>query len=243
MLIKQPFEMVTSPVAFAAPAMASVSSATIIARGLVTETTALATTGQTISVSGTASSVDIDLVGGTDGERYLVTVRGLDTAGDAREAEIELAVVDLAWSAPDGSTPYLTIAQFVDRITLDEAIRLTEAVVPGKMDKARIIAAITDAQSVVDGYLATKYSVPLSPAPALITSLVYDLTVAKLWRGAPPEDVATARAAATQTLRDLAKGVMALPDSAVLTPTATSPTPILMETSERLFNRSRMAEF
>lgn len=239
MLIKQPFEMVTFPVAFAAPAMASVTAATIVARGLVTETTALVTTGQTV----TAAGVDIDLVGGTDGERYLVTVRGLDTAGDAREAEIELAVVDLSWSAPDGSTPYLTIAQFVDRITLDEAIRLTEAVVPGKMDKARIIGAITDAQSVVDGYLATKYSVPLSPAPALITALVYDLTVAKLWRGSPPEDITAARAAATQTLRDLAKGVMALPDSAVLTPTATSPTPILMETSERLFNRSRMAEF
>lgn len=239
MLIKQPFEMVTFPVAFAAPAMASVTAEIVTARGLVAQVTALAVTGATV----TATGADIDLVGGTDGERYLVTVRGLDTDGNPREAELELAVVDLSWAAPDGTTPYLTIAQFVDRITLDEAIRLTEAVVPGKMDKARIIGAITDAQSVVDGYLATKYSVPLSPAPALITALVYDLTVAKLWRGTPPEDVATARAAATQTLRDLAKGVMALPDSSTLVPTATSPTPVLMETSERLFSRGYMSDF
>lgn len=243
MLIKQPFEAITAPVPFtglpAGLVIASVTSVDIVARGRVAPVLALTSAGNTA----TATGIDVELVGGTDGERYLVTARGVDSDGHDLEAELEVAVVDLTWTAPDGTTAYVTIAQFVTRVTLDEAVRLTDENGTGRIDPERLVAALVDASAFADTYLSGKFATPVTPVPQLLTTIVIDLALSRLYRGALPDAVAAAKVDAMRLLRDIASGAATLPGAAVVEPAAVSSTPVLFEAPPRRFSRESLGGF
>ena len=241
-LLKQPAESLVYPFDFSARlgtggTIASITSATVTARGLVTAVTALTIGAQGI----VGQAVRLRLDGGTDGEAYRVSVAIVDGAGQTHELDAEFVIVNFGFEVPTLASPYLSAQAFVDRLGLDEAIRLTDTIGTGRIEVARLASALADAQAEVDGYLAVKYTTPLATVPALITSIVYDLALARLWRDAAPEGVTQRRDRAQQQLRDLAKGLIALPGAELLTPATQNDTPVLIATGDRLFSRTTLA--
>jgi phage gp36-like protein len=190
------------------------------------------------------SEVRLDLLAGADGERYLITVRAAATAGDLIERETELAVVDLAWAVPELATTYLTAQDFVDRIGLDQAIRITDTEGTGRIDAARLGKALVDASAEAEAYLAGRFATPLSQPSQLIAGIVFDLAVARLWVGEAPDGVRERAAAATARLRDIAKGLLTLPGATLLAPAEVSATPVLTSPQRGgLFSRDRLSQF
>lgn len=228
--------------------ISSIVAATVTPLGLVTQVTALTIGSQAFA----GQAVRVRLDGGTDGERYAVAVRILDSAGQTHELDAEFAVIAFGFDVPTIASPYLSAQAFVDRMGIDDAVRLTDVSGTGRIDVARLRTALADAQAEADGYLAGRFATPLAPPPGgagnwsvppLVTTIIYDLAVARLWRADLPQAVADAQAAARAQLRDIAKGTITLPGAALLTPAEASPQPVLYSGPERQFTIGKMAGF
>lgn len=241
--IKQPGESRIYPFDFAnrlgGETIASISAAGVTPRGRVVQVAPLTIAAQAAA----ASEVRLQLAGGTDGEIYSVRVAVLDTAGQTHEIEGEIIVADLAWTVPDGAAAYLTIQAFVDRAGYDASVRMTDEFGTGKIDKARIGAALADAQAEIDGFLATRYTVPLNPVPPQIATILYDLASARLRGDELPAAVKDRLDAARRQLRDIATGLTTLPNAALQTAATTTDAPVLWSSGKKLFGRANLAGF
>jgi phage gp36-like protein len=210
--IMQPGEKPILPIDFTpqigAAVISQILNVSIEARGQVAQVTALTVAEQAFD----GQEVRLKLQGGTDGELYLVTVTVRDGGGQEATTDFEVAVVDLRWTVPDGTTPYLTIAEFVTHVGLEETLQLTDAGT-GRVGKARLISAIIDAQAVADGYLAGRYTVPLAEAPQLVKAAVRAMARASLYRDELPFNVKAAADQAVKTLERLSSGAMKLPQA------------------------------
>lgn len=209
-LLKQPSETLRHPLPVAGlSTVGAVHEVGVVARGLVPGARLLTAVP---ALFGGALTLVLD--GGGDGERYLVTVLADDAAGSTREVEIEVAVIDHVWALPDGGAPMLSIARFVDRVGYDEVVRMTDTAGTGRIDRAYLVDALTDAQAQVEGYLAGRYALPLAAVPRLIEGAVADIACARLYRHRAPEGVAKAAADAVKLLERIAAGTIQLPPSA-----------------------------
>lgn len=242
--LKQPAEQLVYEFDFAARlgsggTIASIAAATVTPRGLVAVVTPLSIGAQGIA----GQQVRLRLDGGTDGETYLVMVRVLDGAGQTHELDAEFFIIAFGFEVPTLTSPYLSAQAFVERVGLDDAIRLTDTIGTGRIEVARLQGALTDAQAEVDGYLAAKYLTPLSTVPALVSTMVYDIALARLWGGAPPAGVTEARNNARKQLLDIAKGMLTLPGAELLTAATVNENPVLVVTGDRLFTRDTLRGF
>lgn len=214
----------------------AIDAATVTQRGLVAEVVALEIGAQQFDLQ----QVRLRLDGGTDGETYLVAVRVIDTAEQMHELEAEFIVLDLGFAIPTIASPYLSAQAFVERLGLDETIRLTDTIGNGRIEVPRLATALADAQAEVDSYLAARHATPLATVPALITTIVFNLAVANLWRGEMPGSVKDRRDNAQRQLRDMRDGKITIPGAALLAPAEASDAPVLFTTTERLFTRDSM---
>lgn len=164
--------------------------------------------------------VMLTLAGGTDGDRYLVTVTATDDAGQTIESEADISVINATWAMPDGGAPYLSIAEFVDRFGLPEVIAATDGTGDGRIDRAMLVAALTDAQSIVEAHLSGRYALPLSTVPQIVKTLLGDLARERLYPGGAPDGVAKAGQAALRMLAQLSAGTLSI--GAAETPAASS---------------------
>jgi len=220
-------------------AIASIVSATVTPRGRVPEVAAFSIGAQ--AFAGQAARLRLD--GGTDGESYLITLTVTDDTGQTHEIDAEFAVVDFGFEVPTLVSPYLSAQQFVDRMGLDDTVRITDITGNGRIDAPRLTNALADAQAETDGYLAGLYAVPLAAVPALIAAIVFDLAVARLWTGELPASVRERRDSAQRQLRDIAKRVIVLPDAAALAQAEISAAPVLLVGGDRLFSRETLKGF
>lgn len=103
---------------------------------------------------------------------------------------------------------YLTSAQFATAYGESELSELTG-------DEASVFdAAETGAASLIDGYLAARYALPLATAPALVLGWAGDITRYRLWEDRAPEEVRSRYEDALAQLKELALGRIALPPDA-----------------------------
>lgn len=100
---------------------------------------------------------------------------------------------------------------------------------------ALINSALADADSEIDGYVATRYSVPLNPVPTIIKRLACDLARYHLYDDQATETIQKRRDAAVAVLRDISAGKVSLGDPG----TAQAPQGGLVEmvSPERVFAR------
>ena len=80
----------------------------------------------------------------------------------------------------------------------------------GYPDPGVFLSASMDADAVVDGYLATRYSLPLVETPALVVQIACDVTRYNLWDDRAPQEVRTRYEDAISKLKDISKGVIKL---------------------------------
>jgi phage gp36-like protein len=223
-LVKQPGEQLLAPVRFERP-IAWPRPATVAARGLVAEA-APVVAGPPQVVDG---GVRLLLSGGTDGERYLVTVAAETPGGELLEGEVELLVLDSTWATPDGGAPWLSIAGFIRRFTLDEVVRMTDPDGSGRIDRGLLVDALTDAQAIAEAHVAGRYALPFATVPRVIELAIADLARARLYPRGVPDAVDAAAKAALRLLEAIAAGRTTLGVPAADVPAApASAAPVLI---------------
>ncbi len=78
---------------------------------------------------------------------------------------------------------YATVASMIARFGEDEVIDATDRNKVGAVDETVGTQALTDASAVIDGYLASRYTLPLSMIPPLLEPLCCDIARYKLCTG------------------------------------------------------------
>lgn len=221
-LIKQPAEELIKALAFGAGvAIAAFIDVAAVKRGLVPGSADLDVAGALVD-----GAVQVTMSGGTDGERYLVTGHAEDAYGETIEAELEIAVIDGAWTMPDGGDGYLSIAAFVARFGLEEIVRATDTAGDGRIDRDMLITALAAEQGIVDAYLSARFAVPLADPPELIKTIIADKARARLYSGGAPDGIAAAAKAAGMMLDQIRTGQ--LPLAGIEVPAAaTSEAPVM----------------
>lgn len=228
-ILKQPSEVLYRPITFnGVSTVAALHSVAVAAKGLVAGAEELGVVPQLF-----ADAVTLAISGGTDGERYLITALADDADGGRAETELEVAVIDMAWSMPDGGVAYLTIAEFIDKFTLDEVLVMTD-LGNGRIDRGLLIGALVDAQSIVDAHIAGRYTVPLTSVPAIVKMWLADLARARLYPRGAPDGVDAQAKAAIRMLERVQAGTMPLPGETAPTQ-APSENPILIYPGRRAY--------
>lgn len=108
---------------------------------------------------------------------------------------------------------YVTEADFERRFG---AAELSDLLANG----ASYAEAENDAASLVSGYLAARYTLPLATVPAMVKGWAGDVTRFKLWDDHAPEEVRRRYEDALAQLKQLAQGLIALPPGSDGTPAA-----------------------
>lgn len=107
---------------------------------------------------------------------------------------------------------YITKAEMLKRFG-GEIDQLLDRDNDGSEDAGVFDDAEQDARALIDGYLATLYTLPLAETPNLIKELAADITRYELWDDRASEEVRKRYEDAIARLKDIAKGLMKLPDS------------------------------
>lgn len=108
---------------------------------------------------------------------------------------------------------YILQADLLGQLTEDQLIQLTDDGNVGEVHAETVTQAIADAEAEINGYVATRYAVPVAaPVPALLKKLAIDITVYNLWRRRQkvPELVRTVYEDALKRLDGIAKGTVTL---------------------------------
>lgn len=110
---------------------------------------------------------------------------------------------------------YCAKADLVGRYGAQELAQLTDDTAAETPDDAEIDAACEEASSLIDGYVSARYTVPLSPVPAMVKSWACAIARRLLWKERATKDSAVVLAydEALAALREVAKGVLRLPTS------------------------------
>jgi len=136
--------------------------------------------------------------------------------------------------------PYATRDDMILEIGEQRLIDLTDRVDPpaGLIDDQVLDGALTYAGSTIDGFLRTRYQLPLAGSHPMLMGLCVDIAFWRLNRE-PTEEVRKRYEAAIAMLKQLANGSVSLPDESGGEPAAAGGT-IIIESQPRLFDRRRL---
>jgi phage gp36-like protein len=112
----------------------------------------------------------------------------------------------------------------------------------GDDDTDTLQETIEDADALIDGYLGSRYAVPLETVPHLIRSISCDITRYKLWDDNAPDEVRKRYEDAVKQLRDIANGLISLPIDTPPSETGGAGG-IEYEANERIFTMTTLADF
>jgi phage gp36-like protein len=105
---------------------------------------------------------------------------------------------------------YCTQQDMIDRFGEEELIQLTDRDGLGVINTTVLNQAISDAAAEIDGYLATRYQLPLLETHPALPRLASDIARYLLYDDAAPEKVEDRHDKAIAYLRDVAKGNVTL---------------------------------
>jgi len=129
---------------------------------------------------------------------------------------------------------------------MDEAdvIRYTDDAGTGSVNTDAVNKAIAGADAIINGHISARYNVPLSPVPAIITTLAVDIAGYKIGsrRGSAPEDVRKKFEDAVRFLDKVSSGKAFIP-GATSAPASASNDAVKITSDTRLFTRSSMGGF
>ena len=141
--------------------------------------------------------------------------------------------------------PYTSLPLMIDRVGQAMLIALTDRgdIPVGVIDAVVMARALADADAVINGYLAGRYVLPLAITPALIADIAAAVTLWKLHVTSPEDKIKADYHAAIKTLRDIAQGVVRVPDAAGLEPAASGASGVQIVDRERPFSADNMKGF
>lgn len=141
--------------------------------------------------------------------------------------------------------PYVSLQQLKDRVSEQFLIALTDRsdAPTGAIDLAVLNRALADTDALINGYLAARYKLPLTSIPALVADLAASVCVWKLHVTTPEDKVKADYDAAIKMLRDIAQGVVLIPDAAGLQAAVTGAQGVTFTDRERPFTAENMKGF
>lgn len=101
---------------------------------------------------------------------------------------------------------YATQQDLVDRFGETEVIQLSDRAGTGAIDAAVVAAKLADAAAEIDGYLAGRYTLPLTPVPLTLQRIACDITRYHLYDDRVTEAVAQRYKDAIKFLTSVNKG-------------------------------------
>lgn len=106
---------------------------------------------------------------------------------------------------------YATLPDLVARAGDTEIRQIADRDRDGVPDAEVIAAALVDADNAIDGYIATRYDLPLPSVPALVRTWAVSIARYILHRNGAPDHVRQDYTDALTALKDVAGGRIALP--------------------------------
>lgn len=140
---------------------------------------------------------------------------------------------------------YATQQNITDLYGLDTLDRLADRDGEGSADPAKVARALDDASALIDGYIATRVTLPLATVPAVLRNLCVDIAMYRLATdaGLLSDDARARYEDAVRFLRDVSAGKAAIPQpvapGSAVTETA-SPQTVVIDSEPRLFSRGSM---
>lgn len=105
---------------------------------------------------------------------------------------------------------YATAADLIARFGEDELIQLTDRSGAGVPDAAVVARALEDSGAEIDGYLASRYRLPLPTVPALLARIACDIARYRLWEDRASDEVRRRYEDARRLLENLSSGKVSL---------------------------------
>jgi phage gp36-like protein len=139
---------------------------------------------------------------------------------------------------------YATQQDLIDRFGEDELIQLTDRDIPpsGEIDATAVARALADTDGRIDGFLASRYPLPLSSVPAEINRLACDIARYFLAR-LPTDEMRKRYDDATAWLTNVAKGQFSLGLDANQQETPSSPSVVVSQRPHRVFDDCNLDGF
>ena len=142
---------------------------------------------------------------------------------------------------------YCTQDDLLGRMQPEVLVELADDDGDGVADVTIVEAVIESASALIDGYCQSRYPVPISPVPDVVTRICVDLAIYDLHvrRGLDPDSadgaIAQNRKDAIGFLRDVSRGVAALPTGT--TEPHTPPTPVRVSSRPQVFTEDLLERF
>jgi phage gp36-like protein len=138
---------------------------------------------------------------------------------------------------------YATQTDLVDRFGTEELAQRTNRVDGLTIDTVVLGRALLDADAEIDGYLATRYSLPLASTPPVLARLASDLARYRLCDDKAPEAVRLRYEDAVRLLKAMAHGDVQLAGITPVLAAGGSGLAIAAKVPERLFSPTRLAGY
>lgn len=130
---------------------------------------------------------------------------------------------------------YATLDDLIARAGEDEIRQVADRDRDGEIDPVVITEALEHADNLVNGYVGTKYALPLSPAPDLVRTWAIDIARHRLHFQGPPDYVVKDYEKALASLERVAKGLISLPVSGAETPASSAGT-VMFSAPDEVFD-------
>lgn len=136
--------------------------------------------------------------------------------------------------------PYATLDDLIERAGDAEIRQIADRNRDGTPDPEVIAAAIQDAANLIDGYVGAKYALPLPSVPALVGTWAVSIARYVLHRNKAPDHVKKDYDDATAALKDVARGLIALPVDPGETPPAETGGTVMAEHPPQVFTPGKL---
>lgn len=137
---------------------------------------------------------------------------------------------------------YATQADLETRFKNQELIELTDEAGTGEIDAAAVAVALGDADAEINGYLAGRYTLPLTQISPELVRLACDITRYKLYDAQASELVKARYDDAIAKLRDVARGVASLGIDQASQPVASAGS-VKVSAPDRVFTDDSLAGY
>ena len=138
---------------------------------------------------------------------------------------------------------YATESDLVERFGFDELAQRTNRVDGLSIDSVVLGRALLDADAEIDGYLATRYTLPLASTPAVLVRLSADLARYQLCGDKVPDSVRQRYVDAVAVLKRLATGEVQLAGITAVPAAGGAGNAVAARTAARVFGPEQLASY
>ena len=138
---------------------------------------------------------------------------------------------------------YATKQNLIDRFGESELAQLTDRDAGTTIDDTVVNRALADADSLINGYLQTRYTLPLSSVPPVLEGVASDIARYYLFEDRAPEIVEARYKDRVGWLKDVSTGKASLGLDAAGDETATETGTVDYNANDRVFDKDTLSDF